>query len=51
MRFQVDGQNVINVVNVINFGGLFSENAIGPSRSFCGSQQISKARLFRPTTK
>ena len=34
MRFQVDGQNLSNVLNVIDFGGLFSGNAIGPSRSF-----------------
>ena len=34
MRFQVDGQNLTNVLNVIDFGGLFSGNAIGPSRSF-----------------
>jgi len=33
MRFQVDGQNLNNVLNVIDFGGLFSGNAIGPSRS------------------
>ena len=34
MRFQADGQNLSNVLNVIDFGGLFSGNAIGPSRSF-----------------
>lgn len=34
MRFQVDGQNLANIVDVIDFGGLFSGNAIGPSRSF-----------------
>jgi TonB-dependent Receptor Plug Domain len=33
-RFQIDGQNLNNVLNVIDFGGLFSGNAIGPSRSF-----------------
>src|SRR5208283_4911544 len=32
--FQIDGQNLANVLNVIDFGGLFSGNAIGPSRSF-----------------
>jgi hypothetical protein len=31
---QVDGENLTNVVNVIDFGGLFSGNAIGPSRSY-----------------
>jgi hypothetical protein len=34
VRFQVDGQNLTNVLQVIDFGGLFSGNAIGPSRSF-----------------
>jgi hypothetical protein len=34
MHFQVDGQNLTNVLNLIDFGGLFSGNAIGPSRSF-----------------
>ena len=33
MRFQVDGTNLTNVVDVIDFGGLFSGTAIGPSRS------------------
>ena len=34
MRIQADGQNLTNVLNVIDFGGLFSGNAIGPPRSF-----------------
>jgi hypothetical protein len=34
LRFQVDGQNLTNVLNVIDFGGLFSGNAIGPARSY-----------------
>ncbi len=34
MRIQADGQNLNNVLNVIDFGGLFSGNAIGPSRSY-----------------
>jgi hypothetical protein len=34
MRIQADGQNLTNVLNVIDFGGLFSGNAIGPSHSF-----------------
>jgi hypothetical protein len=34
MRFQADGENLTNVLDVIDFGGLFSGNAIGPSRSF-----------------
>jgi len=33
VRFQMDGENLTNVVDVIDFGGLFSGNAIGPSRS------------------
>ena len=33
MRLQVDGQNLSNVLYVIDFGGLFSGDAIGPSRS------------------
>jgi hypothetical protein len=32
-RFQIDGQNLSDVLDVIDFGGLFSGNAIGPSRS------------------
>ncbi len=34
MRFQIDGQNLTNVLDIIDFGGLFSGNAIGPPRSF-----------------
>jgi hypothetical protein len=34
IRFQADGENLNNVLHVIDFGGLFSGNAIGPSRSF-----------------
>lgn len=34
VRFQADGENLTNVLQVIDFGGLFSGNAIGPSRSF-----------------
>jgi len=34
IRLQVDGQNLTNVLDVIDFGGLFSGNTIGPSRSF-----------------
>ncbi|HEY6466598.1 MAG TPA: TonB-dependent receptor, partial [Candidatus Acidoferrales bacterium] len=34
VRFQADGENLNNVLDVIDFGGLFSGNAIGPSRSF-----------------
>jgi hypothetical protein len=33
IRIQADGQNLNNVLNVIDFGGLFSGNAIGPERS------------------
>lgn len=34
VRLQADGQNLNNRLNVIDFGGLFSGNAIGPSRSY-----------------
>lgn len=34
MHLQADGENLNNVVDVIDFGGLFSGNAIGPPRSF-----------------
>jgi hypothetical protein len=34
MRFQIDAQNLTNVLDIIDFGGLFSGNAIGPSRSY-----------------
>ena len=34
MRFQADGENLTNRLNVIDFGGLFSGNALGPARSF-----------------
>ena len=34
MRLQLDGQNLNNVLDVIDFGGLFSGNAIGPPRTF-----------------
>lgn len=34
LRLQADGENLNNRINVIDFGGLFSGNAIGPSRSY-----------------
>jgi TonB-dependent Receptor Plug Domain len=34
LRIQADGQNLNDVLDVIDFGGLFSGNAIGPSRSY-----------------
>jgi outer membrane cobalamin receptor len=34
MRIQVDMGNINNRLNVIDFGGLFSGNAIGPPRSY-----------------
>ena len=34
VRFQVDGENLNDRLNVIDFGGLFSGNAIAPGRSF-----------------
>jgi hypothetical protein len=41
VRLQADGQNLSNVLDVIDFGGLFSGNAIGPSRSFALRLQTS----------
>jgi hypothetical protein len=34
MNLVADGENLNNVLDVIDFGGLFSGNAIGPGRSF-----------------
>ena len=34
LRFQADGNNLNNRLNVIDFAGLFSGNAIAPARSF-----------------
>jgi outer membrane cobalamin receptor len=34
MRLQADGDNLSNRLNIIDFGGLFSGNAIGPARSY-----------------
>ena len=34
VHVQADGQNLTNTLNIIDFGGLFSGNAIGPARSF-----------------
>jgi hypothetical protein len=34
IQLQASGQNLTNVLDVIDCGGLFSRNAIGPSRSF-----------------
>ena len=33
VQLQADAQNLTNVLNLIDFGGLFSGNAIGPSRN------------------
>lgn len=33
VRLQADGQNLTDVLDVVDFGGLFSGNAIGPPRS------------------
>ena len=33
MQLQADGENLNNVLDVVDFGGLFSGNVIGPSRS------------------
>jgi len=34
VRLQVDGENLTNVLDLLDFNGLFSGNAIGPTRSF-----------------
>ena len=34
VRLQADGENLNNILDVIDFGGLFSGNAIGPPRSY-----------------
>jgi hypothetical protein len=34
VRFQADAQNLSNELEVIDFGGLFSGNALGPSRQY-----------------
>jgi hypothetical protein len=34
IRFQADAANLSNTLEVIDFGGLFSGNAIGPARQF-----------------
>jgi hypothetical protein len=34
LRFQADAQNLSNELEVIDFGGLFSGNALGPSRQY-----------------
>jgi hypothetical protein len=33
MQLDADGQNLSNTLDVLDFGGLFSGNAIGPSRN------------------
>jgi hypothetical protein len=33
ITLQIDGENLNNQLNLIDFGGLFSGNAIGPGRS------------------
>jgi hypothetical protein len=34
VRIQADGENLSNTLEVIDFGGLFSGNAVGPSRQY-----------------
>jgi hypothetical protein len=34
VRFQADAANLSNTLELIDFGGLFSGNAIGPARQF-----------------
>ncbi|MGB9291035.1 MAG: hypothetical protein WCC31_20160, partial [Terracidiphilus sp.] len=34
VRLQADAQNLSNTLEVIDFGGLFSGNALGPGRQY-----------------
>jgi len=34
LRLQADAQNLSNELEVIDFGGLFSGNALGPARQY-----------------
>jgi Carboxypeptidase regulatory-like domain/TonB-dependent Receptor Plug Domain len=34
VHFEADGENLTNTLDVLDFGGLFSGNAVGPPRSF-----------------
>ena len=34
VHFEADGENLSNTLDVLDFGGLFSGNAIGPARSY-----------------
>jgi outer membrane cobalamin receptor len=40
LRLQIDGANLTNLVNVIDFAGLFSGTAIGPPRSVSARLQM-----------
>jgi hypothetical protein len=40
MQFQFDAENINNRLNVIDFAGLFSGNAIGPPRSYSARLKI-----------
>jgi len=40
-RIQVDGDNLNNRLNVLDFGGRFSGNAIAPGRSVYGRLSVS----------
>lgn len=40
-RFQVDGDNLNNRLNVLDFGGLFSGNAIAPGRSVVSRMNVA----------
>jgi hypothetical protein len=40
-RIQVDGDNLNNWLNVLDFGGLFSGNAIAPGRSVYARLSVS----------
>jgi len=48
MRFQADGENLTNVLDVIDFGGLFSGNAIAHrGASLCALHQVFSSEFTK----
>ena len=50
-RFQVDGDNLNNRLNVLDFGGLFSGNAIAPGRSVDLSPEYRVLAAAQPSVR
>jgi hypothetical protein len=48
LNFQADGENLNNRLNIIDFGGLFSGNAIGPPRSYASVSPPLSNQTCRP---